>query len=79
MQINISIIDIKFLSRLFNYILDLVYTKYILILKKYKETKNFVIIIYLRFRKSLKIYILFIFSIYVANKKKLFVIVKNQI
>ncbi len=41
MQINISITNIKFSSRLFNYILDLVYTKYILVLKKYKETKKF--------------------------------------
>ena len=40
MQINMSIINIKFLSRLFNYILSLIYTKYILVLKKYKK-KNF--------------------------------------
>ncbi len=77
MQINISIIDIEFLSRLFNYILDLVYTKYILVLKKYKKEKNLIIIVYLRFRKFLKIYILFIFNIYIANKKKLLVIIKS--
>ncbi len=40
MQINIFIINIKSLSKLFNYILNLVYIKYMLILKKRKETKK---------------------------------------
>ncbi len=40
MQINIFAIDIKFSNKLFNYILDLVYIKYILVLKKYKEAKK---------------------------------------
>ncbi len=65
MQINIFIIDIEFSNKLFNYILNLIYIKYILISKSIKKQRNFVIIIYLKFRKSLKIYILFIFNIYV--------------
>ncbi len=40
MQINILITNIEFLNRLFNYILDLIYTKYILVSKKCKEAKK---------------------------------------
>ncbi len=71
------IINIKFSSRLFNYILSSIYTKYILVLKKYKKKRNFVIIVRLKFREFSKIYILFIFNIYIANKKKLLIIIKN--
>jgi len=39
-QINISVTDIEFSNRLFNYTLDLIYTKYILVLKKYKKAKK---------------------------------------
>jgi len=39
-QINIFVIDIKSSNKLFNYILNLIYIKYILALKKYKETKK---------------------------------------
>ncbi len=62
-----SIIDIKLSNRIFIYILSLIYIKYILALKKRKEKKNLIIIMRLRFRKSLKIYILFIFNICVVD------------
>ncbi len=41
MQINIFITNIKFSNKLFNYILNLIYTKYILVSKKYKKAKFF--------------------------------------
>jgi len=63
----VSIIDIKLSNRIFIYILSLIYIKYILALKKRKEKKNLIIIMRLRFRKSLKIYILFIFNICVVD------------
>ncbi len=40
MQINISIIDIKSLNKLFIYILSLIYTKHMLVLKKHKKKKS---------------------------------------
>ncbi len=66
MQINIFVTNIEFSSRLFNYTLDLIYTKYILVLKKYKEAKkscnNSIFKISKIFKDLYSIYIQYIYS-----------------